>query len=712
MYRRIISFALVLTALLLFTCPALAAPAVSPLLSQPQDRPPMDMAAVNGVLYLYLPGEGIRVCAADAQQPGDLLLSSEALHALLNEVGSTPDSFQLLGEDHLYGWDGQHLWRYEDAQQTFRLLFTLEGALLTEELAFCSDFFVWNDQLYFLGYRDDLAEVSLFTLSADRPQPQKLLDQVLSAAPYDEHTLTLVVRDAALNDSLALLDLQRRQLSQQFPLSGDAGQKLLYSCGAPFLLWSARAIAAVDASQPPADAALFPEPERQPLECALLSQEVFAVNYGDRVYLGTLAPEQLQQRALRIRGYSARLPFPDFAAAHPEIPLQLDETPIDSALDLASDIVSGTGADIYLLSSDVFDPALFHQKDYFADLAQEPVLREAVQQMYPILRDAVCREGQIVALPCRLASPHYLLSCMPEAFARIGWTSEQLPRTYDQLISFIEQWQRGEFSEDLPLLRGLDGRSLQQKLLYGVLYEEVLRCEAQGLPIVLQPDLVAPLLERILQLQLDQLPAEPSPELAFFSTYDLALEKITSYRDQGLLPMPLSIRPEDAPVTPVRADLIFINPNTRQMDHALTCARFLWEQLPLQEKAALCAGWSEVLEDPYAAEQIPLLTEEIAQYTQALENAAPEAQKELTYALTAAQEELELLTRTRYLVGPEALELYHTYAQYLALTPHSALFDRSNASTTQLMDRLFARQIPPAQFVQEINRILSMMQAE
>lgn len=712
MYRRIISFALVLTALLLFTCPALAAPAVSPLLSQPQDRPPMDMAAVNGTLYLYLPGDGIRVCAADVQQPGDLLLSSEALHALLYEVGSTPDSFQLLGEDHLYGWDGQHLWRYEDAQQTFQLLFTLEGELLTEELAFCSDFFAWNDQLYFLGYRDDLAEVSLFTLSADRPQPQKLLDQVLSAAPYDDHTLTLVVRDAALNDSLALLDLQRRQLSQQFPLSGDAGQKLLYSGGAPFLLWSARAIAAVDASQPPADAALFPEPERQPLECALLSQEVFAVNYGDRVYLGTLAPEQLQQRALRIRGYSARLPFPDFAAAHPEIPLQLDETPIDSALDLASDIVSGTGADIYLLSSDVFDPALFHQKDYFADLAQEPVLREAVQQMYPILRDAVCREGQLVALPCRLASPHYLLSCMPEAFARIGWTSEQLPRTYDQLISFIEQWQRGEFSEDLPLLRGLDGRSLQQKLLYGVLYEEVLRCEAQGLPVVLQPDLVAPLLERILQLQLDQLPAEPSPELAFFSTYDLALEKITSYRDQGLLPMPLSIRPEDAPVTPVRADLIFINPNTRQLDHALTCARFLWEQLPLQEKAALCAGWSEVLEDPYAAEQIPLLTEEIAQYTQALEDAAPEALKELTYALTAAQEELELLTRTRYLVGPEALELYHTYAQYLALTPHSALFDRSNASTTQLMDRLFARQIPPAQFVQEINRILSMMQAE
>lgn len=435
MYRRIISFALVLTALLLFTCPALAAPAVSPLLSQPQDRPPMDMAAVNGTLYLYLPGDGIRVCAADVQQPGDLLLSSEALHALLYEVGSTPDSFQLLGEDHLYGWDGQHLWRYEDAQQTFQLLFTLEGELLTEELAFCSDFFAWNDQLYFLGYRDDLAEVSLFTLSADRPQPQKLLDQVLSAAPYDDHTLTLVVRDAALNDSLALLDLQRRQLSQQFPLSGDAGQKLLYSGGAPFLLWSARAIAAVDASQPPADAALFPEPERQPLECALLSQEVFAVNYGDRVYLGTLAPEQLQQRALRIRGYSARLPFPDFAAAHPEIPLQLDETPIDSALDLASDIVSGTGADIYLLSSDVFDPALFHQKDYFADLAQEPVLREAVQQMYPILRDAVCREGQLVALPCRLASPHYLLSCMPEAFARIGWTSEQLPRTYDQLIS-------------------------------------------------------------------------------------------------------------------------------------------------------------------------------------------------------------------------------------------------------------------------------------
>lgn len=94
-------------------------------------------------------------------------------------------------------------------------------------------------------------------------------------------------------------------------------------------------------------------------------------------------------------------------------------------------------ADVLCLRSNATDLRAFEGE--LADLSVSPALRSAVARMVPAARNAVTTaDGRILALPVRFhLCPLY---ANPEAWAAAGLEEGDLPRSYEELLDFLDAW--------------------------------------------------------------------------------------------------------------------------------------------------------------------------------------------------------------------------------------------------------------------------------
>ena len=139
-----------------------------------------------------------------------------------------------------------------------------------------------------------------------------------------------------------------------------------------------------------------------------------------------------------------------FTQAHPEVQAELDYEFNEQTLQQAL-ITRSMDMDVFRMFTHNISVASVVDKGYCLDLSGSEIIREAVEKMYPSVKELFVRDGHIYALPLDLypgSGDEY--RCIEETWTELGYTVEDVPKTFPALLDFLEGWVDRVVAEDLP----------------------------------------------------------------------------------------------------------------------------------------------------------------------------------------------------------------------------------------------------------------------
>ena len=158
-------------------------------------------------------------------------------------------------------------------------------------------------------------------------------------------------------------------------------------------------------------------------------------------------PAARAETTLRV-GYYA---LPEaFEQAHPEVRAELDNSFNEQALQQAL-MTRDLNMDVFQMNTDYISVPAVIDKGFCLDLSGSEIIRSAVERMYPSVARQIMRDGHIYALPIVLfAGSDQIYRCNEEVWTELGYTLEDVPKTFPALLDFLEAWVDRMVAEDLP----------------------------------------------------------------------------------------------------------------------------------------------------------------------------------------------------------------------------------------------------------------------
>lgn len=202
-------------------------------------------------------------------------------------------------------------------------------------------------------------------------------------------------------------------------------------------------------------------------------------------------------------------PYEAFTAAHPEVTVQVGEDYLEPDQLLTKLLTRSMDVDVFYMYSDGIDFTNMIDKGYLLDLSGNEAIREAVSRMHPALRDYVSRDGAIYALPYGVSFTSQMM-CNVEVWTELGYTAADVPKTFPELLDFLESWIVRCETDDLPycVIGGMDetiyDESTYPQILVWMLMDSwVQQKEYAGEPLRFNDPVLIGLLERAVRVGKD-----------------------------------------------------------------------------------------------------------------------------------------------------------------------------------------------------------------
>lgn len=139
-----------------------------------------------------------------------------------------------------------------------------------------------------------------------------------------------------------------------------------------------------------------------------------------------------------------------FQQSHPEVRAKLEPNFNEQALQQAL-ITRGMDMDVFCMNTEFINVSDVIDKGFCLDLSGSDIIRAAVERMYPSVARQLVRDGHIYALPITLfAGSDQVYRCNEEVWRELGYTLEDVPKTFPALLDFLERWVDRVVAEDLP----------------------------------------------------------------------------------------------------------------------------------------------------------------------------------------------------------------------------------------------------------------------
>jgi len=106
--------------------------------------------------------------------------------------------------------------------------------------------------------------------------------------------------------------------------------------------------------------------------------------------------------------------------------------------------------DVFAQSTRYGDPQLLMRKGYCADLSGSEVIRSHVERMWPAIANQLMMDGKIYGVPTSIQTD--MLLCNESAWAEAGYTPEDVPSTYPEMLAFLNAWADRQEEEALPFV--------------------------------------------------------------------------------------------------------------------------------------------------------------------------------------------------------------------------------------------------------------------
>ena len=233
-----------------------------------------------------------------------------------------------------------------------------------------------------------------------------------------------------------------------------------------------------------------------------------------------------------------------FSARHPGVRLEhSNEVYYQNTAEMSQALLTGEmRCDVLGVTTLSIDPLPMMEKGYLADLSADPQIQEALQRMYPAVRDAVTVQGKIYALPCS-AQINYL-RIDRAVWEEAGLDTAHIPDTAEALLTFLEDWcarMETDPVEGVSIVANLDPMlytaATYTKILTEWLIESYyMQTQYAGQPVEFAPDTLIPLLSRCQEIgrRLYQIERHPLDATGFGKTLLVQEQRpywVADYRD-------------------------------------------------------------------------------------------------------------------------------------------------------------------------------------
>lgn len=387
-----------------------------------------------------------------------------------------------------------------------------------------------------------------------------------------------------------------------------------------------------------------------------------------------------------------------FTMDYPDIPLRIDNA-VQTDAEIGQMLLTGGGADVYLLNTSSSLYRSMVRKGYFVDLADSEAVRGFVENMFPHLASMVWDDQRLCGMPAMLECNTWC--CYPEAMENLGLTMEDMPHTYDELFDLISRWGNEWEDNDEDIQLFLSSKEFTQKdMLSYLMQEHAAYCESKQIPLTFDTPEFRHMLERYLQEALPFL-RESADNPDKYLMANIGLPFLRDARERMLM----SYAAEDTPHVMASLHVYVINPTSPHREDALKLVEFMMEHLePYSRYPLQPAACTPVLQD-WAAEQLKNAKDSIASLKVGIKEQGYAEDWQLE-SIDALEEKIAYLERMGWSVSPAEAANWLQVVDYVVPAPVLP------ASLNTAMDRLLDGQLDAEGFIREVERMVMMERME
>ena len=691
------------------------------------------VASVNGTLYIAR-ADGLYSYRTGDEAPKQLMdfAKTDLAGSPLPETKYAAMFIaELLSENGaLYALDTKlsALWRFDESAAAFVKEVSFDASEGIGGGApgrfFCSGFFLEGGHVYYTATNALADTVSLMRQNAKSGKAELVKNSILMAVPYAPGVLLAGTGTIGRFESLALLDTATGRLTKKLSLTGDyTGLACDPATDTVYLTRKGGIYASKSFAEPKVVARI---PIASPVsEGALLPGGHLALPYEDGVRIYATGSAALAGTPLRFAGHTWELPMEAFSSLNPGVTFAFLDAYPRNTMELVTHMMGGSAAaDIYVLKCRSYSLDDLYQKGYFAGLEDSSLVKDTVSALYPFLKNALLRDGHVIALP--FYSSYALYGYNPRAFEEVGLTEADIPMTYDGLLDFIALWGE-EYAELYPSM-SLFGAGAAPRLHKRIIANEILEarmygCRRRGEPITFDTPEMRALLEKLMATDFsaigglapailnenDPIPAGWWPQDLFLLSFSLSAQ--TGYSTY-FTAMPLKLTADAQPLVLCDVQILIVNPYTQNFDTALNFVEFVAGRLPKPLRTDLMPGENEPLRDP--AFDVSWLIESMEITEKALAEAKEEDKRMLRDKLERLRWEYESQMAYEWLTTRESIAAFRALDPYFTLQLPNPIYGMgANEELWALFNNRFLDgQISAAQFLMELDQKIRMMHLE
>ncbi len=448
-------------------------------------------------------------------------------------------------------------------------------------------------------------------------------------------------------------------------------------------------------------------------------------NYGS-VYVRNTDPALKANRVLRIAGGYSDSVAQAFQAAYPEIPVIFMEGYFSGAEQIAQQMVSGSdSADLFIVSLSYGGFTSLRDKGYVGDLSRNAVLTEAVSKMYPQYVEAIFKEGNLIAFPCRFNSS--ALGYSPAMLTELG--IEKPPQTLFELMDLYVDWveEYGPAHSTYTLQENI--YNIRTELLSTILMTYLAHYARAGEDLAFDTPLFRSLLAKLDEVSpiLEELnPSENEQQGGMVYYYNEGEESTptslisnsysfypTQYGEgRGYVPLPLALDEGLEPALFGQIEVFVMNPKSKNHDLAQTYLEFFAQNMPRDISITFCPDDNTPVEHPWYAREIQEMKKSIDELKEQIKTAGPDELKGLEEILKSQEDYLAYREKNRFSITQEAITRYRALVPYVCVDTQNLDFLTSSPEALTLFRRFMQGEMKTDQFVREFDRKLQMMRLE
>jgi len=329
--------------------------------------------------------------------------------------------------------------------------------------------------------------------------------------------------------------------------------------------------------------------------------------------------------------------------------------------------------DVYCLQADASEFDAMRNRGFLYDLSGNEKLRSTVERMVPYVKDAVMRDGKLVAVPLNLYGS--TLGYKPEVLKQLG-EGEELPKTWNAFFDWLQVLPGKMEGKGLSVFSQYMGRwEFRYSLLSLMLDQYQLYVSESGGNYAFNTPVLRGLLERLAAVDCDALGLKENEDEengGMWSEEDYRESLIESYAsvslqtyNEDLTPLLLSFEEGQEARLPVTLTVAFVNPFSKHPEEAVAYLADALDHMETGARYSFFTDMTEPVRYPGFEEYKESLQDSLEEAKRMLETAEDDNKEMIEESIANLEKNLAEVDETYYMISPENIAGYQARIPYI-----------------------------------------------